>query len=376
MTQPPSEPVARRFATSANPPTYGSGEAERAPKHLTPTPPDRHLGQHMASSGAQPAGSGGLRTETRPKAHRSTRQQEPANIQAQVRRAPRPLPQSVTWTAYERQHRPSPTRARLNGGRTLTPAIALGAFLPPAIPLAETPDTSQTDAEAVASTTPPITDQKLGPLGPPLAERVGFLAPRKLVAAATVAALMAVGAGQVATSNIAADVAASSEAAERTANQEVTRGAPRNAKATTTSVIPATTEVPETTTTVAPTTAPPTTEAPTTVPPTTAAPKPAPKAAAPKPAPTVPSSHAQCSKSKAAARDCWMGLIAQYDWNDEYAFNVMWCESKGNPNARNPRSTATGLFQILNGPIDPVANVRLAHQMYSKRGWQPWVCKG
>lgn len=91
---------------------------------------------------------------------------------------------------------------------------------------------------------------------------------------------------------------------------------------------------------------------------------------------TVPSATSGCSASKAAAHACWDGLIGQYAWNTTTAFNVMWCESRGNPNARNARSSATGLFQILGGPVDPQANVRLAYQMYAKRGWQPWVCKG
>lgn len=128
--------------------------------------------------------------------------------------------------------------------------------------------------------------------------------------------------------------------------------------------------------------APTTTAAPapaTTVPPTTAAPQPVAttvKKAVVKPPATVPKATSQCSASKAAAHACWDGLIAQYNWNTTTAFNIMWCESRGNPNAKNPRSTATGLFQILNGPYDPAANVKLAYEMYSKRGWQPWVCKG
>lgn len=123
----------------------------------------------------------------------------------------------------------------------------------------------------------------------------------------------------------------------------------------------------------------PTTTTTTQPPPTTTTPPPPPTTAKPKPVvrppATVPSSTSQCSSSKAAAHACWDGLLAQYSWNTTSAFNVMWCESTGNPNAKNPRSTATGLFQILNGPYDPAANVKLAYDMYSKRGWQPWVCK-
>jgi hypothetical protein len=147
-------------------------------------------------------------------------------------------------------------------------------------------------------------------------------------------------------------------ASERTSEETASRGMLRGAFVAT----PAMAQTPTTTTTVPPTT----TAKP---PPTTAKPKP--KAPA-----TVPPQTSQCSTSKAAAHACWDGLIGQYNWNTTTAFNIMWCESRGNPNAKNPRSTATGLFQILNGPYDPAANVKLAYEMYSKRGWQPWVCKG
>lgn len=118
----------------------------------------------------------------------------------------------------------------------------------------------------------------------------------------------------------------------------------------------------------------PTTTTSTTAKPTTTAPKRA-EAAASRGAVRTPAT-SNCSASRAAAHACWDHLINQYSWNTTTAFNIMWCESTGNPNAKNPRSTATGLFQILGGPYDPAANVRLAYQMYSKRGWQPWVCKG
>jgi hypothetical protein len=72
---------------------------------------------------------------------------------------------------------------------------------------------------------------------------------------------------------------------------------------------------------------------------------------------------------------CWDGLINQYDWNKEQAFKIMWCESRGFPAAKNPNSTATGLFQILGGSEDPKANVQHAYEMYKTRGWQPWACK-
>jgi len=80
------------------------------------------------------------------------------------------------------------------------------------------------------------------------------------------------------------------------------------------------------------------------------------------------------AKSVAEAHRCWDGLIALYPWSQSKAFAVMYCESKGNPYADNPHSSATGLMQILGGPTDPKANMHQAYGMYSQRGWQPWSC--
>lgn len=68
----------------------------------------------------------------------------------------------------------------------------------------------------------------------------------------------------------------------------------------------------------------------------------------------------------------WADLINQYPWPTQTAYRILQCESGGNANAYNARSGATGLFQILNGPWDPRANVELAFRMWQKRGFQPW----
>jgi soluble lytic murein transglycosylase-like protein len=67
----------------------------------------------------------------------------------------------------------------------------------------------------------------------------------------------------------------------------------------------------------------------------------------------------------------WKAIIRRHPWDVGVAERIVSCESRGNPNARN-RSGATGLFQILGGPLDPVANVARAYDMYRARGWQPW----
>jgi hypothetical protein len=137
-------------------------------------------------------------------------------------------------------------------------------------------------------------------------------------------------------------------------------------------IVPPEPTVPTTVTTIPPTTQKPTTTLPK-KPPATTAPKN--NSSALQTSGALPKDVSKCSTSRAAMEACWAPLVNQYSWNKQQAFNIIWCESRGNPNAKNPRSTATGLFQILNGPFDPEANVRLAFQMYSKRGWQPWVCR-
>lgn len=73
----------------------------------------------------------------------------------------------------------------------------------------------------------------------------------------------------------------------------------------------------------------------------------------------------------------WRDLVARHFPAAQVptACRVLLCESGGNAAARNRRSSATGLFQILNGSTDPDTNVAQAAAMARARGWQPWVCK-
>lgn len=75
----------------------------------------------------------------------------------------------------------------------------------------------------------------------------------------------------------------------------------------------------------------------------------------------------------AGAPSEWRSLVLSLPWDAGTALRIIQCESGGNPNAYNRSSGATGLFQILHGPFDPIANVRLAFSMWSSRGWQPWA---
>lgn len=82
----------------------------------------------------------------------------------------------------------------------------------------------------------------------------------------------------------------------------------------------------------------------------------------------------------------WRPLVAEHFPPNEVdnALCIIRLESSGDPRADNPRSTATGLFQILAslwGPHygvtttelrEPHTNVRLAADIWEEYGWSAW----
>lgn len=89
----------------------------------------------------------------------------------------------------------------------------------------------------------------------------------------------------------------------------------------------------------------------------------------------------------------WRGLVAQHFPANKVneALSVMYCESRGNPNATNPTSRAAGLFQHLPqfwdqrsraagipgaNIYDPNSNVKVAGWLYRQSyTWAHWSCK-
>lgn len=85
----------------------------------------------------------------------------------------------------------------------------------------------------------------------------------------------------------------------------------------------------------------------------------------------------------------WRPLIERHFPADEVdtAICIIRHESAGDPSADNPRSSATGLFQILAGTWgehygvnetqfhDPDLNVRLARDIWDDAGWLAWTTK-
>ncbi|HET9260000.1 MAG TPA: transglycosylase SLT domain-containing protein [Acidimicrobiia bacterium] len=83
----------------------------------------------------------------------------------------------------------------------------------------------------------------------------------------------------------------------------------------------------------------------------------------------------------------WRPLLEQHFPAEEVetALCIIRHESGGDPAADNPRSSATGLFQILAGPWgdhygvtedhfrDAELNVRLARDIWDQSGWVAWT---
>lgn len=78
----------------------------------------------------------------------------------------------------------------------------------------------------------------------------------------------------------------------------------------------------------------------------------------------------------------WRPLVSAYfaPGDVETAMCIMSHESGGNPNAKNPNSTASGLFQMLAmwhdyfgiDPFVPEQNVSAAAQLKALYGWSQW----
>ncbi len=95
----------------------------------------------------------------------------------------------------------------------------------------------------------------------------------------------------------------------------------------------------------------------------------------------------------AAGVEQWRTLVAAYfrPGDVDRALRIMRCESGGNPNAKNPGSSASGLFQHLGkywatrsaaagyagvSIFDPTANVATAAWLRDQAGgWSHWVCR-
>ena len=93
--------------------------------------------------------------------------------------------------------------------------------------------------------------------------------------------------------------------------------------------------------------------------------------------------------------DQWRSLVEEYfaPGEVERAMQILECESHGDPYAKNPRSSAAGLFQFLHGtwdhaaaqldlpdyaeggPYDAAANIKAAAWLVSEGGgWSHWTC--
>lgn len=78
----------------------------------------------------------------------------------------------------------------------------------------------------------------------------------------------------------------------------------------------------------------------------------------------------------------YRSIVNKYDWNSNVAMAVMKAESGCNPNAANysdHHGQCVGSFGLMQlacfhteNPKNPSENIRVAYQIYSRQGWQPW----
>ena len=69
----------------------------------------------------------------------------------------------------------------------------------------------------------------------------------------------------------------------------------------------------------------------------------------------------------------WRELVYSYhDWDAPLMMRVSWCESRWEPQAIETGSDAVGLFQVLGGSTDALANVRQAHALWLEQGYSAW----
>ena len=83
--------------------------------------------------------------------------------------------------------------------------------------------------------------------------------------------------------------------------------------------------------------------------------------------------------------------LQQYGLEEEEKtfMRVLWCESRGDPNAKNPESGASGLMQHIPSywddratasgfhgasPFDPIANIYASVWLLDVGGWSHWEC--
>ena len=108
----------------------------------------------------------------------------------------------------------------------------------------------------------------------------------------------------------------------------------------------------------------------------------------------VPHTHqSPVARTYSGGVEQWRPLVATYfrPGDVNRAMRIMACESGGNPNAKNPRSSASGLFQHLGkywparstaagyggvSIFDPTANVAVAAWLRDQPGgFSHWVCR-
>lgn len=91
------------------------------------------------------------------------------------------------------------------------------------------------------------------------------------------------------------------------------------------------------------------------------------------------------SDEPAAPKDCY-GALRYFSGDRDNARYIVWRESRNDPTAQNPRSSAAGCFQLTarhawrfvevgcswSRRYEPVCNAKAADHLFREAGWDPW----
>ncbi len=131
---------------------------------------------------------------------------------------------------------------------------------------------------------------------------------------------------------------------------------------------------------------------PTAIPTPTPAPEPTPT---PAPTPTVRPTPVTSEAIYEPEVERWRATVVEalqeygLEEEEETFMRVLWCESRGDPDAKNPESGASGLMQHIPSywpdrataagfhkasPFDPIANIYASVWLLDVGGWSHWEC--
>ncbi len=82
-------------------------------------------------------------------------------------------------------------------------------------------------------------------------------------------------------------------------------------------------------------------------------------------------------RTRAESDACWRESVSRWtDWDVDRMLRILYCESRGDPWAKNRHSGAAGLLQVIGASQgDGPANIELGHSVWLRGGYSRWTCR-